>query len=127
MKLNHIVAAAMCAVALTPLAEMQAQTASPRIVDSVNMQMLRTAKPAKTSTGAAAAKTGSTSMKASGASLAKPVRVVQVPAIISHSAAPAPATVSATAHAVAHTDSSVKAMPAVQRAPKSAKTKPPAK
>jgi len=119
MKINYIVSAALLAcVASTAV---NAQTTKSAMVDSINKQLERGAKPAKAGS-VSALKTNTTAVKSSSSgAAAKTARVVQVPAITTQSATASPKI----ARAVVSTDSGSNAAPPVARSAKVAKAKPP--
>lgn len=124
MRAFYIRAAALLAVmTFVSASAAHAQQGKSALVDSVNKGMLRTSKPAKTTGSSAAAKTNASSAKAGSTAGTKAPRVVPVPAIVSQSGAAAPKAVRTASAA----DSATTATPPVRRAPKVAKTKPPAK
>lgn len=119
MRINYIVTAALLACAAS--GAVGAQQAKSVMPDSGVRHLQRSTKPAK-STGAAALKTNAAAAKSSGGATAKPVRVVQVPAITTQ---PQTTAAPSTARAPVAFDSSTKAAPPVTRAAKVAKVKPP--
>ena len=119
MKISYILSAALLAcVASTALS---AQAATSAMVDSGARQLQRSTKPPK-SASAAALSANTASANSSGGATAKPVRVVQVPAI---TAQPQTTAAPTTARAAVGTDSGSKSAPPVVRAAKVAKVKPP--
>lgn len=118
MKNNYIVLAALVACVSTTAVSAQATTSA--MVDSINTQLQRSPKLAKSGI-AGAIKANVVAAKSSGGATAKPMRVVQVPVIATQSTT---ASTKGAGVAVA-ADSGPRAAPPVVRSGKVAKAKPP--
>ena len=122
MKVNNIIGAALCALLISPaLAAANAQPAKSVIVDSVNKQLRKSAKPAKANSTTGALRVNAAASKTANGTATKTARVVPVPVFTSPSSQPSPKVVRVSASP----DSGIKKAPPVRRAAKAAKSKPP--